>query len=497
MKRILLIAAMLLPVASAMAGVTITADVNTTSHDHDGVKHKTVTIGYASDVDVRAFALDITVDNGMRIGKDPPVDFLRGESIAPNKGYGIFPGRFRDYINPTTPDWGNANYMPVTPEDAPGAEDTGLGWPRMVVELGTLYSGDANKPNLSGTLFTFDVNSNGITDCNLRIALEPLRGGVVGNDGNPLSTNLPTSTKVTFDCTVPNVVDQPEATATAAITGAGFTLGTRTTACHSTIIAGNVISTNPAGGSSAPCGSAVDYVVSIGTVPAVPGSITVPASDADGAYTISWTSATGATSYVLESSAPASGTTVYPLWVPIYSGTALSYSEKVGGGTWSYRVKAVNACGESDYRTGSTNCVVANSLKSTATGYAAWVNYRYPQCWAFRRHCRGDIDGKKKIVGGHVSGDDLTIFKAVYGRTVAEIAATPCTTFTVTGRICGFCADLDHKSKIVGGRVSGDDLAIFKTYYGQADAVVTCCDTVAPANDCVLAATDQFSFWTN
>jgi hypothetical protein len=80
----------------------------------------------------------------------------------------------------------------------------------MVVELGALYSGDANRPNFSGTLFRFDVNSEGKSDCNMRVALESLRGGVVGNDGNALATNLPTSQKVTFApaCTVPNCVGQ-------------------------------------------------------------------------------------------------------------------------------------------------------------------------------------------------------------------------------------------------------------------------------------------------
>jgi len=172
MTRILLIAAMLLPVASAMAAVTITADVNATSHTHDGVKHKTVTIGYTSDVNVRAFALDINVDNGTNIGDNAPTGFLRGESISTTgKGYGIFPGRFRDFIDPVAQDWGDANYMPVTPAGAPGAEGTGLGLPRMVVELGTLYSGGPNTPDLSGTLFTFDVNSEGKADCNLTVAV--------------------------------------------------------------------------------------------------------------------------------------------------------------------------------------------------------------------------------------------------------------------------------------------------------------------------------------
>jgi len=228
MKRILLIVAMLLPVVSAIAvdpNVTITADVNTATHLHDGVPHKTVTIGYTSDVNVRAFALDINVSTNMNIGANPPTGFLRGESISPNKGYGIFPGRFRDFINPSVPDWDDANYMPITPLDDPGAENTGLDKPRMVVELGTLYSGDANRPALSGTLFTFDVNSEGNSGGTVTIDTEDLRGEIVGTAGTALTDNLPITVNLNFPvagCPVPNCVGQTSEWCIAAIGTAGF-----------------------------------------------------------------------------------------------------------------------------------------------------------------------------------------------------------------------------------------------------------------------------------
>jgi len=227
-----LIAAMLLPVASAMATTSITVIVSPGQFNVDGVAHKTVTIGYTSDVDVRAFALDINVDNGMNIGDSNVANFLRGESPDVNgrKGYGIFPGRFRDFINPSQPDWDtDNNYMPVTPWNSPGAENTGLGYPKMVVELGTLYSGDPNKPALSGTLFSFDVNGEGLTlgnDCNLNIVVNALRGGIVGSDAAAITvTNLPYTTKVTFappGCTVPTLVGLDRAVAIAACGTNGF-----------------------------------------------------------------------------------------------------------------------------------------------------------------------------------------------------------------------------------------------------------------------------------
>ena len=66
---------------------------------------------------------------------------------------------------------------------------------------------------------------------------------------------------------VPNVVGQTQATAEAAIEAAGLMVGTVTTAYDATVPAGNVISQNPAGGTSALPGTAVDLVVSTGRAP--------------------------------------------------------------------------------------------------------------------------------------------------------------------------------------------------------------------------------------
>ncbi|WP_455366909.1 PASTA domain-containing protein, partial [Kaarinaea lacus] len=75
--------------------------------------------------------------------------------------------------------------------------------------------------------------------------------------------------------TVPNVEGLSQAAAESAITSAGLTVGTITTANSSTVAAGNVISQTPAGGTSISEGSSVDLVVSSGpvivTVPSVIG----------------------------------------------------------------------------------------------------------------------------------------------------------------------------------------------------------------------------------
>jgi hypothetical protein len=66
--------------------------------------------------------------------------------------------------------------------------------------------------------------------------------------------------------TVPNVVGDTQATATAAIISAGLTLGAVTTQSSSVVQAGNVISENPAAGTQVGSGSGVSIVVSTGPV---------------------------------------------------------------------------------------------------------------------------------------------------------------------------------------------------------------------------------------
>jgi hypothetical protein len=63
---------------------------------------------------------------------------------------------------------------------------------------------------------------------------------------------------------VPNVVNMTQAAATTAITNAKLVLGNVTTANHPTIVAGNVISSNPAYPTYRNCGTTVDIVVSLG-----------------------------------------------------------------------------------------------------------------------------------------------------------------------------------------------------------------------------------------
>ena len=61
-----------------------------------------------------------------------------------------------------------------------------------------------------------------------------------------------------------NIVNLTQAAATAALTGAGLTVGTVTTASSTTVPAGSVISQNPTASTQVVIGSAVAFVVSSG-----------------------------------------------------------------------------------------------------------------------------------------------------------------------------------------------------------------------------------------
>jgi hypothetical protein len=78
-----------------------------------------------------------------------------------------------------------------------------------------------------------------------------------------------TATQPGQQTAVPDVVDQPQATAEQLIVAAELAVGTVTDTYSSAIVSGNVISQDPAGGSLAPIGSAVDLSVSLGPAPGV------------------------------------------------------------------------------------------------------------------------------------------------------------------------------------------------------------------------------------
>jgi len=162
MKKMLFILMALAIAAPAMAAVTLTGTPSGT----------TVTVGYNYDGGgfPRAFALILQANGGTITSVTP---FKTGESTSASKGYGIFPGSIA--INGTT--GAVSSYgTPVEPTGLPGGPSA-TGTSRVVVALGSLYKGDANKPGNTGDLFTV-VCSAGTTSLDVSEE-DTYRGGVV------------------------------------------------------------------------------------------------------------------------------------------------------------------------------------------------------------------------------------------------------------------------------------------------------------------------------
>jgi hypothetical protein len=110
-------------------------------------------------------------------------------------------------------------------------------------------------------------------------------------------------------------------------------------------------------------------------------------------------------------------------------------------------------------------------LSRSAPEYNDWVALGRPDCWCYRRQCRGDIDGLR--TGPFwVAIPDLVLFK-------------PCHTIVLPPGC--ICADLDHK--MTGPfRVGVPDLVEFKQYFNQF---------VVPPCDQPPVITGPYNFWTS
>jgi hypothetical protein len=185
MKKMAIVLGVLIATSLALAGVDITA-----THEGNGV----VRIDYASDANVSAFALEVTVNNGVISSIS---NYHTGDCNATNKGHGIFPGNFNRYIDANNPNWSDPNYTPVADPCDPGAAGTGLGTGKIIIEMGALYE-DSNKPPLSGTLFKINCSN----DCNLSVVANALRGKVVLTDFSEVDPNVAGATNipVSLDC---------------------------------------------------------------------------------------------------------------------------------------------------------------------------------------------------------------------------------------------------------------------------------------------------------
>jgi hypothetical protein len=490
-----------------MASVSITATQEGTYSTPDGNRAAILRISYAGDVNVRAFALDISIDSNCNFWNIR--DFNAGENkgVAATNGYGIFPGRFRAFVNAATPDAcyaNHTNYNPLVNWADPGQSGTGIGYGAIIAEMGYLGAGDINKPALSGTLFRIDVNGYAFQGtAHLTIAADTMRGGVVSKDTNATTTatNLPAVFDVCFPfistCdNIPNILTPPltKAAADAAIIAAGLTPnGTGSVACSGTY--GYVISQDPI--SCVAPGTTVNYTYEtgktvtneVGATPAVACPVWVAQGFVCGTGTPVVDCAHLGVIISHDTGCKAQGTAInYTYGVAptepnvvgmtraaaraalIAAGFTVGTDVNGWGGNGVTTVGYVYAqspaagtvaCNQ------TVNCsVVSYPIKDTAVTnsiYANWVTMGKPQCWAYPRQCHGDADGKK-LGNFWVSGNDLTILKSGISKLQTAIPAG------------GICASFSHK-KLGNFWVSGNDLIILKAYISKLESLVPVCGT--------------------
>lgn len=193
MRRIFLIIAMLLLAAPAMATVTITASQGTAAGYCDTVE---ITYSCSAGEEVRGIAIDAVASAGLTI-QDISGYYTGGEGA----GFGIFPGNFRDVIDPADPCWTDPNYTPVAPSTDPDAQD-GLGTDAVTLEMGALYTA-GNEPASAGTLCVLKVRPDALPlvgGGTLTLTENSTRGGVVLADGSSATPVLVPATVLFPDC---------------------------------------------------------------------------------------------------------------------------------------------------------------------------------------------------------------------------------------------------------------------------------------------------------
>jgi len=404
MRRILLIVAMLLLATPALATITVSA-----VHTGGGVVEVNYTCSGGEAV--RAFALNLDINNAFTI--DAIRDFNRGD----NNGFGIFPGKFRDYINAASPTWTDPCYNPVAPAGDRDAH-TGIGTGGITVEMGSLYVGSA--PASSGRLFTLDVNGHSGVFGDLVITANATRGGPAVLENGTVASAALNGARVQFifvpdppvisypnydpDCNVP-VWWKVSAGATS------YELQRKSKAAPAYVTIKTLLSTDP----------------NCGAVDCNYGDLKLAVD-------------------------------------PCYH----------------WQVRAHNAAGDSSYGTREYDCNVILSTcykdgNTADSNWAQWRNVGRPDCWCRSRpanqgprgagyQCDGDTAGDDSGPSDYfrVYGTDLTVLSNNWRKTRPMLTSDPNTTGSGTLRKMAACADIDHRDSGPSDyfRVYGTDLAV-------------------------------------
>ena len=139
---------------------------------------------------VRAFALDVKVDQGQVLGVS---NYFRGPSTAAAKGYGIFPSSFRDNItvfSGTNANWDTNAYTPLAiAADNPVGTLPGLNSSGVTLEFAGLWDPTvpAAFPSARGTLCFLELSQT----ANVTVGPNLSRGGIIAAPPDiPLATQF-------------------------------------------------------------------------------------------------------------------------------------------------------------------------------------------------------------------------------------------------------------------------------------------------------------------
>ncbi len=394
---------------------------------------------------VRAFALDITVDNDSNI--------VSMSDFHPE--YYIYPGSID--VNDDTglvDKWGSPD---CNVNDYPGVTEPGIGSEGVTIEMGSLYDVNDNDhnqppPQSNQTICKFVVDKV----CSVSIVENSARGGVVMEDPEVSSGFTGCLNCCAVGCVVPDVetTHDHNDVAHAAIIAATLVPNNIGYQRDDIVAADHVISQDPAGGTLVECGSTVDLIISLGPC-VVPNVIGMTEGNAE-------TAITDAELVV--------GVVTYVCHDTIAAGIVVDQNP--------YNPTVVPCGSAVDIDVSKGQCC----MKTTATEFAQWVSWGEPDCWCYKRQCRGDADGIKTMIFW-VAVPDLNLLRSAFNKNDAQLAAIP----------NGICADFDHVKTMIF-RVAVPDLNRLRAYFNQPEAAVPCCDN---DQDCVLDVTDKLNFWTN
>jgi hypothetical protein len=328
-----------------------------------------------------------------------------GESNSTSRGFGIYPARITFPLDTNLPpsDWGN----PLALDGDPGAGDQTLPSKNLVLEFGSLYApvhDSVNSPAVDGTLCTLSVECNSAPSFTMKMTDEDIyRGGVVLENGTTVDVNK----TLVYTCAAP-----------------------------------------------------------------IPGKATNPdpANDVTGVVpskVLGWAAGTDANShrvYFGRVNPPISFKVELPLATTTYDPPTTEMNEVNQSQAYYWRIDEKNDSGTT---TGDVwKFTVQECFKDpNTTKYNAWVAWSKPNCWCYRRNCRGDINGLRQGLYW-VSAQDLTLFKAAFNKSDSSL--------TLVSN--GICAD-NNRSKQGLYRVSAQDLVQFKLYLNKSEASVPVCDS--------------------